>query len=146
MLKRTLERLSALLLLCCALSAQQFRATISGHVFDASGSAVPGARIQAVNVATNETTNAVSDSSGAYSIPFLRPGDYKLTASAQGFKQFIRDKITLEAAKVAGIDISLEGGAVTDSVEVSAEAVMLETQSATRSGLVTRAAGFGNAA
>jgi hypothetical protein len=137
MLKRMLGLLSVPLLLCCALQAQEFRATISGHVLDATGSAVPGAKIVATNVDNNETTTAVADSSGAYAIPFLRPGNYKLTASAAGFKQFIRDQISLEAAKVAGIDINLEVGAVTDSIEVTAESVMLDTQSATRSGLVT---------
>jgi hypothetical protein len=55
--------------------AQEFRATISGHVFDASGAAVPNAKIQAVNEATNETATATSDTSGSYTIPFLRPGN-----------------------------------------------------------------------
>jgi hypothetical protein len=136
-LKTRLSLLSLFLLLCTTLTAQEFRATVSGHVLDSSGAAVPGAKIQATNVDTNETISATSDASGAYSMPFLRPGNYKLTATAQGFKQFIRDNVVLEAAKVAGIDISLEVGAVTDSVEVTAEAAVLETQSATRSGLVS---------
>src|SRR5215831_12360521 len=85
---------------------------------------------------TNEVSTAVSDNSGAYSIPLLRPGDYKLSASAPGFKQFIRDRVVLEAAKVMGIDITLEVGAVTDTVEVTAEAAVLETQSATRGSVV----------
>jgi hypothetical protein len=124
-------------LLCSAAFAQEFRATISGHVFDSSGAAVPGAKIQVSNIATNETTNATSDASGVYVLPLLRPGDYKMTATAQGFKQFVRDHVTLEAAKQVGIDISLEVGAVTDTVEVTAEAALLETQSASRGGIVT---------
>jgi len=119
------------------LFAQEFRATISGHVLGATGAAVPNAKIQAVNTATNETTNAASDNSGAYSIPFLRPGNYRVTATAQGFKQFVRNDVVLEAAKVVGIDITLEVGAVTDSVEVTAEAALLETQSGSRGGGVT---------
>ena len=98
--------LSLFVLLCAAMSAQEFRATISGHVLDSSGAAVPNAKIQAVSVDTNEVTSAASDSSGAYTIPLLRPGIYKLTASAQGFKQYIKDKLELQAAKVAGIDIN----------------------------------------
>ena len=76
-----LHRIAALLLpclVCAVLPAQEFRATISGHVYDSSGSAVPTARIQAVNVETNETTSALSDNAGSYSVPFLRPGNYNI--------------------------------------------------------------------
>src|SRR5260370_16452180 len=132
---------AALLPITCLLVlpafAQDFRATISGHIFDASGGAVPNAKIQVTNIATNEVTNAVSDTSGAYAIPLLRPGDYNLTATAAGFKQLIRDQIPLQAAKVLGLDINLEVGNVTDRVEVTAEAATLETQSASRGGVVT---------
>jgi hypothetical protein len=117
--------------------AQDFRATISGHVFDSSGGAVPNAKVQLTSADTNEATTATSDASGAYSIPLLRPGDYKLAVSAAGFKQFIRDRVVLEAAKVAGIDVTLEVGAVTDTVEVTAAAAVLDTQSASRGGVVS---------
>ncbi|MBS1859924.1 MAG: carboxypeptidase regulatory-like domain-containing protein, partial [Acidobacteria bacterium] len=116
---------------------QEFRATISGHVFDASGGAVPNAKIAVTNVASNETSNATSDSAGAYSVPLLRPGNYRVTATAPGFKQFARENVVLEAARAMGIDITLEVGAVTDTVEVTASAAVLDTQSATRSGIVT---------
>lgn len=106
-------------------------------MLDSSGAAVPGAKVQVTSTGTNEVTSATSDSSGAYTIPLLRPGDYKLSATAQGFKQFVRDHVTLEAAKIAGIDINLEVGAVTDTVEVTADAVQLETQTASRGGVVT---------
>ena len=98
--------LSLFLLLCAALSAQEFRATISGHVLDSSGGAVPNAKIQVTNLATNEVTTATSDNSGSYAIPLLRPGNYKLTATAQGFKQFVRDNVTLEAAQRRWVSIS----------------------------------------
>jgi len=117
--------------------AQDFRATLSGHVFDSSGGAVPNVKIQVTNSDNNEVTTANSDNAGAFSIPLLRPGDYKLSASTPGFKQFIRDHVTLEAAKVTGVDITLEVGAVTDTVEVTAAAAVLDTQSASRGGIVT---------
>jgi len=62
---------------------------------------------------------------------------YKMTATAQGFKQYIKDSIELLAAKVTGLDINLEVGAVTDTVEVTASAAVLETQSASRGGVVS---------
>jgi hypothetical protein len=117
--------------------AQEFRATISGHIYDSSKSAVPEALIQAVNVANNETATATSDPSGTYSIPFLRPGQYKLTVTAQGFKQFVRENVTLEVGRLVGIDVVLEVGAVTESIQVTAESALLETQTASRVGVVS---------
>ena len=135
------QQLAKLLPILCLLSlpalTQEFRATISGHVFDSSGGAVRSAKIQVTDLATNEISNATSDNSGAYAIPLLRPGDYKLSATAAGFKQFIRDQIPLQAAKVTGIDINLEVGNVTDTVEVTAEAAALETTGGSRGGVVT---------
>ena len=132
---------TSLTVLLCLLAvgawAQEFRATISGHVYDATGAAVPNVKVQATNVATNESTTGVSDNAGAYTIPFLRPGDYKVTAAAPGFKSYIQDKVVLEVSKVAGIDIHLEVGGVNESVEVTAEAELLDTQSASRGGVVT---------
>ncbi len=116
--------------------AQEFRATISGHIYDSSGAGVPNAKIQAINTATAETSNATSDSSGSYTIPFLRPGGYKLTVAADGFKHYNRENITMQVGQIAGIDVSLEVGAMTESISVTAEAALLETQTASRSGVV----------
>ena len=130
------KQLATMLPLLCLLAlpalAQEFRSTISGHVTDASGAAVPNAKVNAVNTDSNETTTATTDNAGAYAIPFLRPGNYKVTAAAAGFKQYTQAGLTLEAAKVTGVDIHLEVGAVNESVEVTAEAVALDTQSRQR--------------
>jgi hypothetical protein len=136
------KRISAALLttICLVLVpafTQEFRATISGHAYDSSGGAVPNVKVQVTNLATNEVTTATSDTSGAYTIPLLRPGTYKLNATAPGFKQYTQDNVTLEAAKTLGLDLRLEVGNVTETIEVTAEALALETQSASRSGIVT---------
>ena len=120
------------------LQAQEFRSTISGHVYDATGSAVPNAKIQAVNPATNEVSTATSDPSGTYTIPFLRPGSYKISVSAAGFKIYNRDNVTLQAAQTSGLDVSLEVGSLTESVNVSGDVTSLETQTASRSGVVNQ--------
>ena len=135
-MSRTIRVLSALCFLASTLLAQEFRATITGRVLDPSGAAVPNVSIRAVNAANNETSTATSDSAGAYTIPFLRPGVYKLTATAQGFKVVNRENVTLQVSQIAGIDIALEVGAVTDTVNVTGEAALLETQTASRSGVV----------
>src|ERR1039458_3590974 len=66
--------------------AQEFRASISGHVTDSTGASVPLAKVQATNLATKEASNATTDNSGSYSIPLLQPGVYKLTIQATGFR------------------------------------------------------------
>src|ERR1035441_10829907 len=57
--------------------AQEFRASISGHVTDSTGASVPLAKVQATNLATKEASNATTDNSGSYSIPLLQPGVYR---------------------------------------------------------------------
>src|SRR5229473_7571341 len=85
------QSLASMLTLLCLLGmpalAQDFRATISGHVYDSSGGAIPNVKIQVTSADTNEVTTGTSDAGGAYSIPLLRPGAYKLAASSPGFKQ-----------------------------------------------------------
>lgn len=115
---------------------QEFRASISGHVLDKSGASIPQAKVQATNTATGVTTATVTDTSGSYSIPLLDPGVYKITVTASGFKQYVRENVSLVVSQAAGINITMELGDMTQSVEVSAEAAMLETQTASRSGLV----------
>src|SRR5262249_8508476 len=79
---------------------------------------------------------AVADNAGSYIIPLLRPGQYKITISAPGFKQFVRDNVTLVIGQAAGIDASLEVGEITQTVEVTGEAAMLQTETPNRSGLI----------
>ncbi len=123
--------------LCLATSfGQEFRATITGRALDSSGSAVPNVTVKAINTASNETSTATTDASGVYTIPFLRPGQYNLTATANGFKTFTRSNITLVVGQQAGIDVSLEVGQLTETITVEANAATLETQTASRSGVI----------
>ncbi len=121
------------------MAAQEFRASISGHVLDNSGASVPKAKVQAVDSATGDATTATTDNSGSYSLPLLKPGLYKLVITAPGFKQYIRSNISLQISQSAGIDATLEVGDVTQSVEVLGQAALLETQSGNRGGLVDTA-------
>jgi hypothetical protein len=137
MLRKSSPALWAGMLLATVLAmGQEFRATLSGHVFDASGSAVAGATVRIVNTATNETNSVTTDTSGVYSVPLLRPGTYTVTASNAGFKQAIRSNVVLTVGQNAGLDITLEVGQVADSVTVEASAAVLETQTASRSGVI----------
>lgn len=118
------------------LFAQEFRATISGHVVDASGGAIPNATVTAVNTGTTETNTAVTDNSGSYTIPLLKPGEYRITFTAAGFKELVRDRVTLTVGQIAGIDASLQVGDASEKIEVTGEVALLDTQSASGGGVV----------
>lgn len=128
-----LSRIIALYFGCILLLfGQEFRATITGHVVDPTGAAVPNVSIQAKNVDTNEVATTTTDSSGTYTIPFLRPGNYVLAVEAAGFKKYNREGLRLNVGQTAGIDIQLEVGQLTDAVTVTAETPLLQTEKADR--------------
>ena len=89
-----------------------------------------GVAIQASNLGTNENAVAVTNGQGVYSLPFLRPGNYKITAEAKGFKKYVRENVVLNVGDSLGIDITMELGQSTETITVSAEALSLETENA----------------
>ncbi len=113
------------------LRAQEFRATITGRVTDASGAVIAGAKVEATNQATNQVANTISDTAGVYTIPLLQPGTYTVSASATGFKNYVRANIVLNTGDRTGIDIQMEVGEVQQTVTVSAETPPIDTQTAT---------------
>src|SRR5215831_9225728 len=120
-------------LLCVgALSAQEFRATVTGRVVDPSGSSVP-ANVTVRNNATNVENSVKAESTGDFTIPFLTPGSYTMSVDAPGFKKYVQTGITLEVAQKAAFSIRLEVGAQTQSIEVVAQTQLLDTESASRS-------------
>ena len=103
-------------------------ATLVGTVKDSSGSVVGQARVIVINTATNFTTETSTGADGAYYVPYLTPGDYRVKVSAPGFKEFVREGLTMRSAEVPRIDINLELGAVTESVTVNASASLVNTE------------------
>jgi hypothetical protein len=115
-----------------SVSAQDFRATVTGRVTDPSGAAVPGVNVAARNAGTNESAVGLTDAQGNYTIPFLRPGEYVLAVEAPGFKRLTREGVTLNVAQTAVINLALEVGALTEQITVTAETPLLETAKADR--------------
>jgi hypothetical protein len=113
-------------------SAQFERGTISGTVKDASGGVVPGVTLTATNLATQTPTVAVTDATGYYTFPNLRPGQYTVSAELEGFKKAVRENLQLDAAGALNIDFTLEAGAITELVTVTAETPALQTDVAIR--------------
>ena len=121
---RTLFLLTGLALLGFA----QTTASIRGIVTDPSNSPVPGARIEAQNLSTGFAVSVRSGSDGGYALNLLPIGEYKLTVEAQGFKRHELSSLPLANQQVAGINVSLQVGAIAERVEVSGGAPLVNTQ------------------
>jgi hypothetical protein len=123
---------AALLSMAATLSfAQDLRtATLVGTVTDASGATVANADVTATNVDTQVVTRGKTNDTGAYYLPFLNVGNYHLVIEAPGFKKYDQTGLILNAGETPRVDVKLEVGAVTEEVKVSAQAALLETDSA----------------
>jgi predicted heme/steroid binding protein len=119
------------------LRAQSDLATISGFVKDQSGATVPGAKIVVRNKSGVER-QAASNDSGYYAITNMPPGLYTMTVEAAGFQRFESKENKLDPSANLVIDATLTIGATNQTVEVSASAVVLQTESASVQKLVTR--------
>ncbi|MFM2123962.1 MAG: hypothetical protein RL328_413 [Acidobacteriota bacterium] len=131
---------SLFLLLAASAFAQSDRSQITGTVFDPAGAVVGNVTIQARNIDTGSEFQAVSTATGNYALLELPVGQYQLRATSAGFKTYIRDGFGVQAGQVYRIDIPLEVGAASESVTVTAEAPLLNTESGELAKNVTSAA------
>ncbi len=136
---RFLPLCALMLAIAAPASAQEFRATVKGQVADTSQSALPGATVTVQNQDTNEVATATTNDQGAYTIPFLRPGLYNLTVELAGFQKGSRTNMRLEVGQVATINMELPVGALTETVNVTSEAPLLETSRADRGTVIDSA-------
>jgi Carboxypeptidase regulatory-like domain len=125
------------LLASAVLFAQEFRGTISGVVTDPTGAAIPGAKITVTEVHTGTRIPTVSDNAGKYAAPYLLPGDYDIAVQVSGFKTFTRKGVHVGADDRPVIDIRMDVGDVATSVEVTADASLLNTENASLGQAVT---------
>ncbi|MBN8731454.1 MAG: TonB-dependent receptor [Acidobacteria bacterium] len=119
-----------MLLVCSCALAQEYRSTISGRVTDPSGSAVATAKITVVERNTGARSETESGSDGSYSLPFLAPGPYTLSAEVSGFKKYIQEGLNIGTNQRIALDIALQLGSQVESVTVSADVAMLQTATA----------------
>lgn len=104
--------------------------TISGTISDSSGGVLPNVKVTVTNTATNQAYRTVTTSSGDYTAPSLSPGTYIVAAEAPGFEKSKTTGFTLTVDQKIRIDLSLKPGAVTETLEVTAQAVELDTDTA----------------
>ncbi len=120
--------LSVVILALAAGVAIAQQATVAGRVTDQTGAVVANAQVTITNVGTTIRTTVTTNIEGYYTIPLLQPGDYALTVEANGFRKLARTGIKLDVQQVARLDFALEPGDVTATVEVSAQAPLVEAQ------------------
>jgi hypothetical protein len=102
-------------------------AEIQGRILDPTGATIPGAKVDATNVDTGLVRSVTSNGDGAYTLPNLPVGHYKLDVSAAGFKEYIQNGIILQVNESPTINVSLQVGAVSEKMEVTSNAVMVDT-------------------
>jgi hypothetical protein len=113
-----------------ALLGQAVNGTLLGTVTDATGAAVPNAKVTATDVATDAIHPSVTNESGNYTFPDLQPGIYSVTVEAKGFKKVTQQNINLLSNTTVRIDLALTLGNVTESVTVTTEPPQLQTDRA----------------
>jgi len=122
----------SVLLLCFALSSfgQAVNATLLGTVTDASGAVVPNAKVTITEVNTGISRSGQTNESGNYTFPNLPPGQYSVSMEASGFKKETRRDIALAVNSTQRVDIQLQPGEVTETIEITAAAPALQTDRA----------------
>jgi Carboxypeptidase regulatory-like domain len=122
-----------LIVLITLIGSRSVRADVTGSILgvvrDRSQAVVAGARIVAVNAQTNFSKETTSDADGAYHLLALPAGVYKVTATAPGFRPYAATDVTLQVNDQFRLDITLDVGSVTETVDVAANAVRVETES-----------------
>jgi hypothetical protein len=127
----TVVMLTAMVLAAPApLRAQSERGSITGVVQDASQAALPGVSVKVTNTATNVAANIISSDSGTYSAVNLPPGIYRVEASLSGFRSALVDGIRLTAGATARVDVSMDLGAVEETVNVVAGTTLMQSEDA----------------
>src|SRR5437870_8629833 len=111
------------------LSAQTITGSITGAVTDPSGAVVANVKIVATNTGTNLTFATTTNDVGVYNLVFLPVGQYTVSAAGQGFKKVTLGPFALEVNQIAKLDVKLEVGEVSQSVEITGVAPILQTES-----------------
>lgn len=100
---------------------------ITGTVADTNGAVVPGAQVILQDQATGTQAHAVTNSVGTYALTGLKPDSYSLTVEAPGFHRYVRSGVRIEVGTTPTVDVRLNPGSVSQTVEVKADSLALDT-------------------
>ena len=137
-----LKQLSRLILILVCLAwtsvahAQIRSATLTGTVTDAQKGVVPGATVVVTNEGTNSSQQLVTNEAGSFTAPLLPAGTYSITVTLSGFAPFKRSGIVLNATETVRVPVELSVGTLDQTIEVTAEAPLLQTDRTSVSGAV----------
>jgi hypothetical protein len=118
--------------------AQMETATLSGTVMDRTGAVMADVQVQVTNSDTNIVTATITNKSGVYVVPSLKPGRYRIAVTKVGFKQVVVTDVTLNVQDAVSRNFNLEVGAVSESITVTADQLNVNTEDATVSTVVDR--------
>jgi hypothetical protein len=135
---RTLSRvgLGFLLGLLATSAFAQSAGSIRGTITDTTGAVIPGATVTLAQEATKFARTVVTDAKGGYFFGAVQPGAYTVRVEISGFKTAERKKLQISTNETAGLDFSLEVGAQTETIEVTAERELIQTETGAREGLI----------
>ena len=127
-----------LIALCCAaVFAQTATGVLNGRVNDPSGASIPGAKVTIQNQATGVKQEGPTNSEGRFFNGFVLPGAYRVTVEKAGFGKYVQSNLTINVQQTVTLEIELKIGDTATTVEVSANAAQLATETSSISTVVT---------
>src|SRR6187399_1558255 len=126
-----------LLAFVTAVTAQEFRGTITGKVTDPNGAVIPAATVVIKNVETNIDTTLSTNDEGIFVAPLLNPGKYSISVVRDGFKRSFREQVMLNVGDRSSVDFQLEIGAESQQVTIVADTELIEKGSVTTGTTIT---------
>jgi hypothetical protein len=118
-------------------SAQEL-ASVTGRITDPKGLAVPGVKVQAINVGTNVAYTGQTNDAGLYTISALPPGTYRVVVEKEGFAQIIKPDVVLHVADISALNFQLQVGSTTQSITVEGGGLVVNTTDAAVSTVIDR--------
>lgn len=119
-------------------AAQTGSSSLSGTAKDGTGAALPSARIKVVNEQTGIAANTVTNETGAFRVGSLLPGIYRVEVETEGFQKLVRGPLTLEVGQVLALDLTLQLGKSTETLNVTEAAPLVESQTSNVGQVVNR--------
>lgn len=116
--------------------AQFESASVLGYVKDSSGAAVPGSNVTLTNAGTGIQQTKATDSEGKFEFPSVQPGNYQITAEAQGFSRTVTETFSVLTNARQRVDVTLKAGSVSEEVTVTSAAQLLDTETSSRSTVI----------
>ena len=135
-LKNGLVSLALLVVSLPCLGQTASTGALSGTVSDPTGAVVAGAKVTTTNESTGETRTTVCAGDGTYRVPLLPPGRYRLEVTSTGFKTANLPGVTVVVTEISRLDVQLEVGAMTESVQVQAAEELVQTETSSRGRVV----------